>query len=465
MRRTKVIATLGPATDRPGVLAAAIAAGVDVVRLNAAHADCDALDHRLAQVRACAEQLGRHVAVLVDLPGPKIRIGDMVPHTELERGTAFLLRSDDCVGDSSGACVNYPQVVRDVHVGDTVLLDDGRIELAVTELLHGGAMTTVVAGGQLEAHKGLNVPGVTLSVGAITDRDREILAWALDRQVDWVGQSFVRGASDITELRDLMGSRPLPIVAKIEKHEAAAEIEAIVGTANAIMVARGDLAVETAPEQVPVLQRQIVRAARDAGRPVIIATEMLDSMRTRRRPTRAEASDVANAIFMRSDAVMLSGETAVGDYPLESVETMVRIIGAAEEAALPPRPVHAHQGFDDIQRAVSSAVCELATDVGADAIVPLTQSGATALAVARHRPEAPIIAVTPEATVARRLALVWGVKPLVVEFDGDVSELMDRATAAIRDGDLVPRGGLVTLTAGLFSHVPGGTDFVHVRSV
>jgi pyruvate kinase len=231
------------------------------------------------------------------------------------------------------------------------------------------------------------------------------------------------------------------------------------------MVARGDLAVETAPEQVPVLQRRIVRASRNTGRPVVVATEMLDSMRTRRRPTRAEASDVANAIFMRADAVMLSGETAVGEYPVESVETMVRIIGAAEEAALPPRPVHEHQGFDDIQRAVSSAVCELATDVGADAIVPLTQSGATAHAVARHRPEAPILAVTPDERIARRLALVWGVRPLVVEFDDDIATLMDRATAAIRDAGLVPRGGLVTLTAGLFSHVPGGTDFVHVRSV
>ncbi|HSK46817.1 MAG TPA: pyruvate kinase [Coriobacteriia bacterium] len=464
MRRTKVVATLGPATDSPQVMERIIAAGVDVVRLNAAHSGPTELEPRLAAVRAAASAVGSEIAVLLDLPGPKIRVGEMVQGTVLEDGAAFRLLDEDCIGDREHACVTHLGLAGDVHTGDRILLDDGRIELKVTGAAENEVITQVVSGGPLSSNKGVNVPGVTLSVDAITDYDRSVLAWALEADIDWIGQSFVRSAADVEALRALMTNRLIPIVAKIEKHEAIAEIERIILAADGVMVARGDLAVETAPEQVPVLQRQIVRAARDAGRPVVVATEMLDSMRTRRRPTRAEASDVANAIFTRADAVMLSGETAVGDYPVESVETMVRIIEAAEKAALPPRPPLEYRGLDDVQTAVSSAVCELATDLEAAAIVPLTQSGATAFAVSRHRPESPIVAATPTLRTARKLAIAWGVRSVVLDFSDDFADLLDQVVEAVCDGGFVRTGDRVTLTAGLWSRTPGGTDFIHVRT-
>jgi len=305
---------------------------------------------------------------------------------------------------------------------------------------------------------------VTLSVEVITDYDRAVLDWAMGVDVDWVGQSFVRSAEDVEALRSLMTTRQIPIVAKIEKHEATTNIEQIFLASEAVMVARGDLAVETAPEQVPVLQRLIVRAARETGRPVIVATEMLDSMRTHPRPTRAEASDVANAIFLRADAVMLSGETAVGEYPIESVATMVRIIEASEREALPPRPSQEHQALDDVQTAVSHAVCELATDLGAAAIVPLTQSGATALAVARHRPDSPIIAATPKLETVRKLALAWGVRSVMLPFPDNFAELLDAVVLRVGKTDYVNAGDRVALTAGMWTSTPGGTDFIHVRT-
>ncbi len=381
------------------------------------------------------------------------------------RGTSFCLYADECVGDAGHACVTHAGLSDDVTAGDRILVDDGRIELEVTGVRPAEVTTRVVTGGPLTSNKGVNVPGVTLSVDTITPNDRCTLDWAMTTDVDWVGQSFVRSAADVEALRALMTERVIPIVAKIEKHEAAEAIEEIIAAADAVMVARGDLAVETAPEQVPVLQRRITRAVRDAGRPVIIATEMLDSMRVSRRPTRAEASDVANAIFARADAVMLSGETAVGRYPIESVETMVRIIAAAETVAPPARPASVHSGLDDVQMAVSLAVCDLAEELGAQAIVPLTQSGATALAVARNRPEVPIVAATTTEATARMLSLVWGVRAVVLPFAEDFNDLLAATIEAVRASGRVDSGDLVALTAGLATRTPGRTDFIHVRTV
>ncbi len=464
MRRTKIIATLGPATDAPGVLAGIISAGVDVVRLNAAHSSTAELAERLYAAREVAASAGREIGVLVDLPGPKIRVGEVAPGTELMAGSAFRLLSSDCRGDRDKACISYPGLADDVGPGDRVLIDDGRIELVVESAGDGEVLTKVVTGGPLSAHKGVNVPGVTLSVEAITPYDKDVLEWAMGADVDWIGQSFVRAAQDVEDLRACMVVRPIPIVAKIEKHEAATEIDAIVSAADAVMVARGDLGVETSPEQVPVLQRRIVAAARAAGKPVVIATEMLDSMRSRPRPTRAEASDVANAIFNRADAVMLSGETAVGAYPVESVNTMARIALTAEEAWPPPRPPRGESG-DDVQAAVSAVVSELAQDLHVAAIVTLTQSGATALAVARYRPEARIVAATPFSHVVRRLALAWGVHALEIPFSVETSALLDSVTAAVRDAGYAKPGQRLAITAGLATRTPGGTDFVHVRTV
>jgi pyruvate kinase len=464
MRRTKVVVTLGPSTDAPGVLEDVIAAGADVVRLNSAHAGLEELELRLASARAASKAVGREVAVLLDLAGPKVRVGQMEPGTALVADSEFRLLDSTCVGDSRHACITYRGLAADVSRGDRILLDDGRIELQVVGTHGGEVITTVVAGGLLASNKGVNVPGVSLAVDAIAEHDVATLAWAAEHEIDWIGQSFVRSAADVHALRGLMTGRRIPIIAKIEKHEAVQEIDAIIAAADAVMVARGDLAVETAPERVPVLQREIIRAARDARRPVVVATEMLDSMRTNARPTRAEASDVANAIFIRTDAVMLSGETAVGEHPVEAVRTMVRIVEAAEAATLPARPPAEHDDVDDVQDAVSSAVCELTAHLGAAAIIPLTQSGATALAVSRYRPASPIIAATPTVQTARRLSLVWGVRSVVFPFADDMSELMDSAVRAVREAGYLQAGDRVAITAGMFTRVPGGTDLIHVRT-
>lgn len=465
MRRTRIVATLGPSTDAPGVLEALLAAGVDVVRLNAAHADTTELDIRLRAIRVVDERLGRHVGVLVDLPGPKIRVGEIAPGTELVPGSAFRLTADVCIGDATHACVTYAGLAADLSPGNRVLIDDGRVELEVTatDTVAGVVESTVVVGGPLTSHKGVNVPGVTLRVDAITDVDRTALAWACGTDVDFIGQSFVRSAADIADLRALM-TRPIPIVAKIEKHEAVAALDEVIAAADVVMVARGDLGVETAPEQVPVIQRRILSAARALGKPVVIATQMLESMTHSPRPTRAEASDVANAIFNRADAVMLSGETAVGDHPVLVVETMGRIAKTAEEA-ISGRGADAHGATSNVQEAVSAAVCDLARDLHLAAIVPVTQSGATAFVVARHRPDRRIVAVTPAAEVARRLSLVWGVRALVIDFAADTDRLLDDVCDALSESGLAPLGSKVAITAGRSTRIAGGTDFIQVREV
>jgi pyruvate kinase len=337
------------------------------------------------------------------------------------------------------------------------------VELEVERIDGRRVLTRVVVAGPLLSNKGVNVPGVTLAVDAITDVDRAAVAWACGTDVDFLGQSFVRSVLDVENLRALM-TRPMAIVAKIEKHEAVAVLDDIIEAVDAVMVARGDLGVETSPEEVPVIQRRIIAAARAAGKPVVIATQMLDSMTHAPRPTRAEASDVANAIFGRADAVMLSGETAVGDYPVIVVETMARIAKTAEEA-IAGSGGDSHGKTTDVQEAVSAAVCDLASDLGLAAVVPVTESGATAFAVAKHRPDTAIVAVTPSAQVARRLALIWGTTALVTEFAADTDQLLDDVCARVRDAGLAHTGDKIAITAGRATRTKGGTDFILVREV
>lgn len=463
MPRTKIVATIGPASDSPEALAALIAAGMSVARLNASHTSREALERRLAAVRAASAAAGAHVAVMLDLGGPKLRVGEVAPGTLLTEGARFELVTGECTGDATRACVSHAGLPADVPDGARLLLDDGRLELRAVGRREDTLVTEVVIGGPLGSHKGVNVPGVRLSVDAITPEDTDDLAWGIDDNVDFIAQSFVRSALDVSRLRALMGDQRIPIVAKIEKHEALDDIDGIVGAADAVMVARGDLGVETAPEQVPVAQRRIVAACRAAGKPVIIATQMLESMTTATRPTRAEASDVANAIFAEVDAVMLSGETAVGAHPVLAVATMARIAGTAE-GSLTDRPEIAttHGDRGDVTRAVSAAVAELGRDLDLAAIVPATQSGATARAVAAHRPRVPIVAVTPDARVARRLALVWGVTPIVVPQHGTIDEMLSQAVAAVREAGYAAAGQMVALTAGVAVGVPGTTNLVQI---
>jgi pyruvate kinase len=465
MRRTKIIATVGPSTDAPDLLEAVLFAGVDVVRLNAAHSGPEGLAKRLAAVRAAEQRIGRHIGVLVDLPGPKIRVGEVTDGTILERGQTFRLEGKECVGDNQHACITYNGLADDVHPGDRLLLDDGRLELAITGISGRDVLTRVEVGGPLLSNKGVNAPGVTLGVDSITDYDREIVEWVRTADVDFVGQSFVRSAADVESLRSLLGSSKVPIVAKIEKFEAVEDLCAVLAVADAVMVARGDLGVETSPEAVPVLQRRIIAEARKAGKPVVVATQMLDSMESSPRPTRAEASDVANAIFDRADAVMLSGETAVGEYPLEAVETMSRIATAAEDAVSGGGWDRSDGRTQSVQEAVSAAVCDLASDLQLTAIVPMTQSGATARAVAKHRPDAPIAAATTELQTARQLGIVWGVRSVVVPFAEDNDTLLDEVCEAMKANGIARSGEKIAITAGRAANAPGGTDFILVREV
>jgi pyruvate kinase len=462
MRRTKIVATIGPACDAPGVLHAVLAAGVDIARLNASHGTRDDLARRLAAVRSEADGLGRIVGVLLDLPGPKLRVGEMADGVVLADGAAFRLDRAECAGDATHACLTYAGLAADVKPGDRILLDDGAIELVVEATSEGEVATRVVRGGPLTSHKGVNVPGVRLAVDGVTPHDLELLAWGLDAGVDMVAQSFVRCASDVDRLRAAMGERPVPIVAKVEKHEALADLDAIVESADAVMVARGDLAIEVSPEAVPPAQRHIVAACRELGKPVVVATQMLESMVASPRPTRAEASDVATAVFEGADAVMLSEETAIGSFPAQSVATMDRICRSAEEAEEPS--FDAHRGDGPVSPVAAAAV-DLARDTGALAIVTTTQSGATARAVARLRPPQPIVGLAAMATVARSLALVWGVVPVVGAAPATIEEATAEALDVVRALALAGAGERVVLTAGTTSGVAGSSDLVRVLTL
>lgn len=458
-RRTKIVATIGPACDAPGVLESMVASGIDVARVNAAHATTAEMEVRIARIRAAGEREGRHVGVLLDLPGPKVRLGDVRSGTVLEQGADFALLAGDGPGDAAAAHVTYEGLAGDVKTGDRILLDDGSIELAVLETGAGRVLTRVLRGGALSGHKGVNVPGVTLGVESVSAHDLDLLAWGLDAGVDLVAQSFVRSARDVEALRAAMGDRPVPLVAKVEKHEALADLDAIVACADAVMVARGDLAVETSPEAVPPAQRRIVEACRRAGRPVVVATQMLESMVSAPRPTRAEASDVATAVFEGADAVMLSEETAVGTFPVEAVCTMDRVCRAAE-AAGPPAQVARPEG--DSTSAVAAAACDLAAAVGASAVIAATKSGASARAVAACRPAMPVLALTTSLQTARALALVWGVSPQVAADPASIEGMAALAAKVAAASGTVAPGGRFVLTAGTAVGVSGSTDLIRV---
>lgn len=465
MRRTKLIATLGPATDAPEVLDALIAGGLNVARLNSSHADRAALERQLAAVRSAAGRAGRHVAVMLDLGGAKVRLGEVATGTVLALGQPFELRTGSGMGDASGASVNYAHLADDVAEGDRILIDDGRIELRVSDVTPGVVRTTVEVGGALSSRKGLNLPGVRLAMDGIAARDLELLAWALDAGVDLIAQSIVRSADDVVRLRSAMGERAVPIVAKIEKHEAMDALDAIVEAADAVMVARGDLGVELPLESVPAAQRRIVAAARTAGKPVVVATQMLESMTAALRPTRAEASDVANAIFDSVDAVMLSGETAVGAHPAHALATMDRIVRSAEEVAVEQPWVPRPGASDDVAAAVSRVARDLATDLDLAAIVTVTQSGATARAVAAYRPRVPVLATTADEAIARQLALTWGVRPFVIGAYESIDAMIETAAAAARETGLAAPGELIAVTGGVAVNVAGSTNFVQVHRV
>jgi pyruvate kinase len=467
-RRTKIVATIGPATESPEVLRRLIEAGATTFRLNFSHGDHQDHALRIATIRQVAHELGVHIGILQDLQGPKIRLGrfENGPIT-LANGDAFRLTSRPVPCDRETACVTYSRLADEVTVNSRILLDDGRVEMvcegidAAEQTLH----CRVTVGGVLSNNKGVNFPDVQLSIRALTDKDRRDLAFGLQQGVDWVALSFVRNPSDMLEIRELIRSQghSTPVVAKIEKFEAIDAIDSILPLCDGVMVARGDLGVEMPAEEVPLLQKELIRKANSLGIPVITATQMLDSMVSSPRPTRAEVSDVANAILDGTDAVMLSNESAVGDFPVEAVATMARIARRIERD-YPQRVLDSHMATT-IPNAICQAVSSIARQLNAAAILPLTKSGSTARNVSKFRPSTPILAITPDVNVARRLQLVWGVNPLVIEEEATSNGTFHVAMDEAREQGLLREGDLVIETAGTLSGVSGSTNLVKVSIV
>ncbi len=410
------------------------------------------------------------MAILQDLQGPKIRLGRFENGSiVLAKGDRFTLTNRPVIGSQDISCVTYDYLAEEVPVGAKILLDDGRVEMLVEEINRdkGDLHCRITVPGKLSNNKGVNFPGVYLSVKAMTDKDREDLMFGLDQGVDWVALSFVRNPQDIIEIKELIFStgKQVPVVAKIEKHEAIEQMEAILALCDGVMVARGDLGVELPAEDVPVLQKQLIATANRLGIPIITATQMLDSMVSNPRPTRAEVSDVANAILDGTDAVMLSNETAVGDYPVEAVATMARIAERIEQEEARSTVRQLRDARRSIPNAISQAVSQIAEQLGAAAIMTLTQTGATARNVSKFRPKTPILAITPHVNVARQLQMVWGVKPLLVLGLPSTGQTFQAAINVAQENQLLSEGDLVVMTAGTLQGISGSTDLIKVEVV
>jgi pyruvate kinase len=466
VRRTKIVATIGPASSTTEMIGALIEAGMDGARLNMSHGTRD--DHALLakRVREAHGAIGRPVALIADLQGPKLRVGDLDAAVELEKGASIVIAGEEAARD--GDLPISPSVLGSVlQPGNDVLIDDGHVRLRVEEVERSRARCEVVVGGMVGSHKGVNLPGVPLPIPSLTRKDLDDLDVALELGADFVALSFVRSASDVKALRTLIeasGSHA-HVIAKIEKAEAVAALDEILAEAQGVMVARGDLGVEIGVAEVPLLQKRIISKALERGKPVITATQMLESMLHLPEPTRAEASDVANAILDGTSAVMLSGETAVGDYPIEAVQYMDRIALAVEPSLGYRHEIPRAEDEPTIGQAMSNAACDIAEALSAKAILVPTFTGRTASAVARLRPRRPIIAITHHDESLRHMALEWGVTPLEIPETDDVEDLWARSLEEARRSGLVERGDRVVITAGTAVNIPGSTNVIKVDVV
>ena len=470
LRRTKIVATIGPATQDADTLRALIEAGATTLRLNFSHGDLENHRKNIQLIRQISFELQQPVGILQDLQGPKIRLGKFENgFIQLAKGDSFILTSRKIPGTQAESSVTYEPLVEEVPVGATILLDDGKVEMKVVgkdEEQH-NLNCEVIVGGKLSNSKGVNFPGVYLSIKALTDKDKEDLQFGLNQNVDWVALSFVRNPQDVLEIKEIIQNstnRRVPVIVKIEKHEAIEQMDAILSLSDGVMVARGDLGVELPAEDVPVLQKRLIATANRLGIPVITATQMLDSMVDSPRPTRAEVSDVANAIFDGTDAVMLSNETAVGEYPVEAVATMARIAKRTEQEQM-ERVEEEFSKSHTIPNAISQAVSQISNQLRAAAIMTLTRSGATARNVSKFRPKAPILAVTPLVDVSRQLQLVWGVNPLLVVDLPSTGQTFQAAMNVAQENELLQDGDLVVMTAGTLQGVSGSTDLIKVEVV
>src|SRR5437868_12539622 len=462
-RRTKIVATLGPASDSRERLRALIEAGVDAVRFNLSHGTHTEHSARAWLVREIATEVGRPVALIADLQGPKLRIGELAEPVVLHKGDSVTVCAEEAAAD--GELPIAPAVIGDVLTrGHEVLIDDGLVRLRVDDVEGGRATCAVVVGGLVSSHKGVNLPGVPVPIPSLTRKDVADLEWALETGVDFVALSFIRSPADVRDLRALIeqaGSHA-HVIAKIEKSEAVDVLDDVLAETDAVMVARGDLGVEIGPARVPLVQKRIILKALERGKPVITATQMLESMVHQAEPTRAEASDVANAIRDGTSALMLSGETAVGDYPVEAVAYMDRIARAIEPSMGYRHEIPEADQNPTIGGAMSNAACDIAEVLGAQALIVPTFSGKTASAVARLRPQRPIIGLTHMDWTMRQMALEWGVTPLMIPEGLDVEDLWNTSVQAAREAGFVDAGDRVVITAGTAVNIPGSTNVIKV---
>ncbi len=471
MRRTKIVCTLGPATNDQEIIKKLVKEGMSVARMNFSHGDQAEHLQRINFVKEVEAELGVPIGLMLDTKGPEIRTGMMEnDKVTLTEGSELIISAEEVLGRPEKISVSYKDLANDMNVGNKILLDDGLIELEVTEISEEDVKVKVINGGELGSRKGVNLPGVKIKLPALTEKDISDIKFGVKEGIHFIAASFVRKAADVMEIRKILdeaGNEDIYIIAKIENQEGVENIDSILHVADGIMVARGDLGVEIPPQKVPVIQKMIIRKCNEVAKPVITATQMLDSMIRNPRPTRAEASDVANAIYDGTDATMLSGESAAGKYPVESVRTMSQIALEVESSesylnkfldSKPPKNV-------TVTEAISLATCETANELGIEAIISSTGSGLTARMVAKFRPMAPIIAVTPNKLVQHQLTLSWGVYPLLAGNSNTTDEMMDNAISTAVEHDLIKEGDLVTITAGAPVGIPGTTNLIKIDVV
>jgi pyruvate kinase len=471
MRKTKIVCTIGPASESIEKLEAIIEAGMNVARLNFSHGDFEEHGERIKNIREVSKRTGKKVAILLDTKGPEIRTQTLEGgQAQLEKGSVVRVSMTEVVGNSELISVTYPGLINDVNVGSTLLLDDGLIELKVTEIGEGQLVTEVMNTGLLKNKKGVNVPNVSVNLPGITEKDAKDIEFGIEQDVDFIAASFVRRASDVFEIRQLLekhGADHIQIIPKIENQEGVDNIDEILEVSDGLMVARGDLGVEIPPEDVPLVQKELIKKCNKLGKPVITATQMLDSMQRNPRPTRAEASDVANAIFDGTDAIMLSGETAAGTYPIESVLTMNNI-AVKTETALKYEDIlrkRSKESEHSVTNAISESVTHTAQNLQASAILTSTESGHTARMISKYRPKSPILAVTSSERVSRALSLVWGVYPHVGPKADSTDEMLQSAVDESLKTDFVKNGDLVVITAGVPVGEKGTTNLMKVHVI
>jgi len=470
LRKTKLVCTIGPASSSSQTIEKLVRAGMSVARLNFSHGTQEEHAEVIRMIRGVSTVLDIPVAILLDLPGPKSRTGRLEKQeVHLKEGDDFSLTSERVLGDEHRVSVGFPAFFDDIKIGDAIFLNDGAIELKVMSAINSEVKCKIAVGGTLTANRGINVPGVKLNVPSVTTEDLNHLAFGVEQGVDFVAISFVRSVADVLEVKQILQEKRanIPLIAKIEKHEGVNDIARIIAEADGIMVARGDLGIEISLRKVPIVQKEIIRKCNQAGKPVIVATQMLESMVGARRPTRAEVSDVANAILDGADAVMLSGETAIGKYPVRTVNMMASIITETEKV-LPYERIlleKSEQVTAQTDDAISYAACHMSQRLGAACIVAYTSSGSTALRVSKYRPKVPILAITPSANTARRLMLSWGIEPHLATEPSNVDIMFqDAAQLALQNG-IAKRGELVIITAGIPMGTPGSTNIVKVHRV